>query len=64
MALLNIQQFVERVHLEINLCDNCFGKMYEIPIKTRDAIKLIFGKPKIIKRYKCADCSAEIKTEQ
>lgn len=64
MALLNIHQFIERVDVQLHLCDKCYGKMHETPITTLDAVKLIFSKPKIIKRYKCVDCNTEIKTEK
>lgn len=63
MAILNIKQFLERVDVPIKLCNTCYGKMNEMPITQFDALKLIFGKRKIIKRYKCIDCGTEVKTE-
>jgi hypothetical protein len=64
MAILNIHQFIERTDHFIYLCPKCSGKMNETTITTSDAIKFIFGKKKIIKRYKCVDCNSEIKTEK
>lgn len=64
MAILNIYQFSERQIAEIRLCKICSGKMEETHINTLDAIKYIFGKKKIIRRYKCNDCNNEIKIEK
>ena len=64
MAILNIHQFTERIDVTLHICSACAGKMAETPINTIDALKFIFGKKKIIKRFKCLDCENEIKTEK
>lgn len=38
--------------------------MNEVPIAAIDAFKLLIGKKKIIKRYKCEDCLNEVKEEK
>lgn len=60
MAILNINQFSERIATIVILCEKCSGGMEETPMNTFDAIKFIFGKKKIIKRYRCLDCENEI----
>lgn len=64
MPVLNINQFVERKEeAEVPICPRCRGLMSETPINVYDALKLVFGKKKIIRRYRCADCSQEKRTE-
>ncbi len=64
MAILNINMFIERKDEVIQLCTCCQGRLEEIPITKVDALLFIFQKKRILKRFKCADCNAELKTEK
>ncbi len=59
MAILDINQFLERTVIMAPICPRCLGKMLEAPINSFDALKIIFGKKKITKRYRCMDCTFE-----
>lgn len=64
MAILTINEFVERVNFTIVHCENCKGCMDEIEINKLDALKLIFGKRTFLRRYKCRDCMHETLLQQ
>jgi ribosomal protein L44E len=64
VAILNLNQFLERVETPFDYhCDVCKKTMQEVPLTTKDALKIIFMK-KIVRRFECISCKNQIKVEK
>lgn len=63
MAILNIDQFIERTNETLVNCERCRCLMQQAPISYSDALKVIFGSKKIKGRMKCPDCQNETTIE-
>lgn len=61
MAILSINEFIERREQTLVLCNRCNGVTHEMAMTKLDAIKFLFSLKNIPKRYKCSDCGLEIK---
>lgn len=61
MAILGINEFIERTEIQITNCPCCHGIMHESAMTKLDAIKFILGLKNIPKRYSCPDCFKQIK---
>jgi hypothetical protein len=63
MAILSINEFIERREQTLVLCNRCYGIAHEASMSKLDALKFVFGLKNIPKRYKCPDCGCEIKKD-
>lgn len=61
MAILRINEFIERIEIQVTNCPRCHGIMTEGSMTKLDAFKYILGLKNIPKRYNCPDCLKQIK---